>query len=84
MPQKMIVTTVTLGVHDPDRDTPEVKDAAGNVLQPRSIGLAHVPPGEPVILDADEADRILARWGGEEIADEKPAAASKSAKSPSK
>jgi hypothetical protein len=29
-----------------------------------------IPAGEPVSLDADEADRILARWGGEVLSEE--------------
>lgn len=66
-PQKTIITSVTLGVHDPAGDMPEVRDASGNVLSPAIRGLGHAAPGTPVTLDADEADRILARWGGEVV-----------------
>ncbi|MRI57415.1 hypothetical protein D8770_26285 [Methylobacterium sp. DB1607] len=72
-PQKTIITTVTLGVHDPDGDMPEVRDASGNVLSPAIRGLGHAAPGMPVTLDADEADRILARWGGEVVDEDEDA-----------
>lgn len=32
--------------------------------------IRYVPPGVPVTLDADEADQILARFGGAEVEDE--------------
>lgn len=82
MPKKMIIAKVAIGIHDPDRDTPAAHDAAGNVLQPYSRGLGHASPGTPVTLDADEADRIIARFGGEvleEIPDEESAADAKPA-----
>ena len=39
-----------------------------------------MPPGAEVELDAEEADRILARWGGEvlEVLPDDPLPASKS------
>ena len=92
MPKKTITTKVAIGVHDPERDTPEVKDATGNVLQPYSRGLGHASPGTPVTLDADEADRIIARWGGEVLeeipddvtADDVAATGAKTATKPAK
>lgn len=73
MPKKTIVTKIALGVEDPDHDVAEVRDAAGTVLVPAARGIAHRKAGEEVTLDADEADRIIARFGGEvleEIPDE--------------
>lgn len=55
MPQKTIITTVAVGVPDP----------ASPKFTPTVMLIA---PGTPVTLDADEADRILARWGGEVVA----------------
>ena len=82
MPKKTIITTVTLGVHAPDLDMIEVRNANDILLSPGSRGLGHVAPGEPVTLDAAEADEILARYGGEvieEIPDEAPPAGGRSA-----
>lgn len=82
MPKKTIVTKIALGVEDPDHDVAEVRDPNGLVLVPASRGIAHKKAGEPVTLDADEADRIVARFGGEvleEIPDEAPAADPKAA-----
>lgn len=82
MPKKTIVTKIALGVEDPDHYVAEVRDAAGTVLVPASRGIAHKKAGEEVTLDADEADRIIARFGGEvleEIPDEEPAADAKPA-----
>lgn len=82
MPKKTIITKVTLGVEAPDKTVAEARDENGNVLQPRSLGLDHVLPGNPVTLDAAEADAIIARWGGEvveEIPDEELAADAKPA-----
>jgi hypothetical protein len=73
MPKKTIVTKIALGVEDPDQDVAEVRDANGAILVPAARGIAHKKAGEPVTLDADEADRIIARFGGEvleEIPDE--------------
>lgn len=73
MPQKTIKTKVTLGIADPRQDSPLVRDPTGAVLHPGSKGLGHAAPGTPVTLDADEADWIIARFGGEvleEIPDE--------------
>ena len=80
MPKKTIVTKIALGVEDPDHDVAEVRDANGALLVPAARGIAHKKAGEPVTLGADEADRIIARFGGEvltEIADEEPAADAK-------
>ena len=73
MPKKTIITKITLGVRDPERDTVEVRDPNGLVLVPASAGIAHKAPGEPVTLEAAEADAIVKRFGGEvleEIPDE--------------
>ncbi len=69
MPKKTITTTVTLGIADPAQDTPEVRDPLGAVLHPGSKGLGHAAPGTPVTLDADEADAIIARFGGVVVAE---------------
>lgn len=64
MPKKIIITTVTLAVSA--EGTPPGENVA-----------VYLPPGAEATLDADEADRILARWGGEIIAvipDETPTA----------
>lgn len=77
MPRKTIIAKVTLGVEAPEKTVAEARDVNGNVIQPRSLGLEHVLPGTPVTLDAAEADRIIARFGGEvleEIPDEAPVA----------
>lgn len=61
MPKKKITADVTLGVDSGYRD------AAGAPIT------TMVPPGTEVVLEASEADRIIARWGGEvleEIPDE--------------
>lgn len=82
MPKKTIVTKIALGVEDPDHDVAEVRDANGTILVPAARGIAHRKAGEPVTLDADEADRIIARFGGEvleEIPDEEAAAEAKPA-----
>lgn len=76
MPKKTIVTKIALGIEDPDHDVAEVRDAAGTVLVPASRGIMHKKAGEAVTLDAGEADRIIARFGGEvleQIPDEAPA-----------
>ncbi len=80
MPKKTIVTKIALGVEDPDHDVAEVRDANGAILVPAARGIAHKKAGEPVTLDADEADRIIARFGGEvleETPDEEPSADAK-------
>lgn len=69
MPTKTIVTKIALGVEDPDHDVAEVRDANGAILVPAARGIAHKKAGEPVTLDADEADRIIARFGGEVLTD---------------
>lgn len=64
--RKTIVTTITIGV-------------AGAPAEDGSLSTLYAPPGSEVTLAADEADRILARFGGEvlaELPDEQPAAKS--------
>lgn len=50
MPKKRITANVTIAVPDEEH---------GPAVQ------FYAPPGTEVILEADEADRIIARWGGE-------------------
>ena len=69
MPTKTIITTVTLGIHDPEQDSPEVKNHDGTLLMPATKGTKYVLPGEPVTLERDEANKILLRYGGEEVED---------------
>ncbi len=62
--RKTIVTKVT--VHAPKgRWVPHLYDDMGNMRKPGAMNVEAIPPGDPVALDADEADAILARFGGE-------------------
>lgn len=63
MPKKRITTNVTVAVTDGEH--------AGYGM-PAAF---YAPPGTEIVLEASEADRIMARWGGEvleEIPDEAP------------
>ncbi len=82
MPQKTIVTTVTVGVPDEHKSKSEIRTDAGVVVQPAETVLKHVPPGELVTLDGAEADAIVKRFGGEVI--EEIADAPAKAKAPAK
>ncbi|SEH31588.1 hypothetical protein SAMN02799636_01101 [Methylobacterium sp. 275MFSha3.1] len=61
MPKKRITAGVTVAVPDEEHG-PAVA--------------FHAPPGTEIILEADEADRIIARWGGEvlEVIPDEPGA----------
>lgn len=68
---KTIRTKVTL--HAPAKDfVPFEFDNNGAVTKGK-YAVDAFPPGTPVTLDADEADAILARFGGEEVTDAAPA-----------
>lgn len=64
MPKKRITTNVTVAVSD---------DEQGGYGAPVAF---YAPPGTEIILEADEADRIMARWGGEvlEVIPDEPGA----------
>ncbi|MGU3662004.1 hypothetical protein [Methylobacterium fujisawaense] len=64
MPKKRITTNVTVGVSDGEH---------AGYGAPVAF---HAPPGTEIILEADEADRIMARWGGEvlEVIPDEPGA----------
>jgi hypothetical protein len=50
------------------------KDKDGNVT---AVETKYIPPGTPITLDADEADKLVAQHGGAEVV---PAAAAPAAK----
>ena len=68
MATKTITTTVTLHVKDEAKSRPYKFNPLTGARIPNSGKnvIITVPPGKPVKMDADEADRILARFGGEE------------------
>jgi hypothetical protein len=80
MANKTIITTVT--VHQPhpkDFRAPKYNDAGG-VIDAGNYAIVAVPPGKPATLESDEADALLAKFGGEEVkpaAKEPPAAPAK-------
>ena len=53
---------VTVGIPDPDKTVPEVKDAEGRTIRPAAIGVRYLAPGELVEIEAEEADRLEARF----------------------
>lgn len=64
MPKKRITTNVTVAV-----------SAEGEAGYGAPVAF-YAPPGTEIVLEASEADRIMARWGGEVlevIPDEEPA-----------
>lgn len=67
MATKTIKANVTIGVAG-EMSTRGTVDAMGNVIEIPHLDTVYVPPGTPVTLDAAEADAILARFGGEEVA----------------
>lgn len=56
MPKKTIIANITLHVPSGHYSADEAPIAQA------------VPPGTEVTLDAEEADRIVKRWGGEILA----------------
>jgi hypothetical protein len=71
MTTKTIRANVTVTVCAPDFRPHEHDTVTGRVLLGTgNHAMLDVPPGEAVTLDSDEADRILARFGGEELADD--------------
>lgn len=64
MPKKRITTNVTVAVTDGEH---------AGYGAPVAF---YAPPGTEIILEADEADRIMARWGGEvlEVIPDEPGA----------
>lgn len=60
---KKIRLPITIGVVDEVLSTPERRHESGFVTQEARTVLKHVPPGQPVELSADEADRLLAKFG---------------------
>jgi hypothetical protein len=71
-PTKTIVTNVT--VHTPTEDHVPYKMEANGVVQAGHYSTYEHPPGSPVTLDAKEADRLIARFGGQEVPEDyKPA-----------
>lgn len=53
---------ITVGIPDPDKSIAEILDGEGRTIRPPTIAVRHVPPGELVELDEDEADALEARF----------------------
>ncbi|UDL95502.1 hypothetical protein LGH83_04575 [Lichenihabitans sp. PAMC28606] len=64
---KKVKLPVTVGVHDVENSTGAVKDANGAVIAHANVAVKHLPAGEEIELPAAEADKLLARFGGEEV-----------------
>ena len=72
---KTIITNVT--VHVPTEDHVPFKLEGNGVVQAGHYSTFEVPPGTPVTLEAREADKMLARFGGREVGpDENPVVSS--------
>lgn len=69
---KTIKTTVTIHAYDAKNAVPFEFNANTGAFVGK-LAVIEYKPGEPVTLAADEADAILARFGGEEVADAAPA-----------
>lgn len=64
-PTKTILTTITLHAKDEKRSRAFKYDPQGVQIAGKHV-LIDIPPGTVVTLDAKEADKIMARHGGEE------------------
>ena len=80
MADKTIITTVAVHIRDLKNSTPIVYDGNYAVVSGKTVTI-EIQAGQPVTLEADEADRILARFGGQEIPAPAPAVAAAPAKS---
>ena len=67
-PKKRIVTTVTVHAPGPD-NVPFTHSDSGRITAGLYHGIAY-SPGWPVELDATEADKLLAKHGGEVVGDD--------------
>jgi hypothetical protein len=63
MATKKIRLPIAIGVVDEVRSKPERLTPEGRVLSDAVTHHKIIPAGEPVTLDADEADALLAKFG---------------------
>ena len=54
---------ITVAVVDPETSVTQLLDKDGRLVRPASVGIRHVPPGEPVEMDEAEAKKLYARHG---------------------
>ncbi|WP_158812057.1 hypothetical protein [Beijerinckia sp. L45] len=63
MAKKTYHLNVTVAVPDASRDRPAIVDDSGLVIIPAQKGKRYVAAGDPVSLEREEGERLLARFG---------------------